>query len=263
MSFAQKLTKGIFTATCLCVASFTAMADSYDEGLMAFVNGDYSKAEKYFEIAAKSGDDGAAHMLLRMHIEGKVKSNNERALAWNIKAAEAGSAHMQFILAERYASTTATQRDLSQAVHWYQQAAQQGHHIAMEKLARYYEQGKVVKQDTQTAQRLYSVAASEYDVHAQKGDPSAQNSLASLYENARGVRFNINAAVAWYKKAALQGYALAQYNIGRLLAEGNHVEQNIAQATYWLQLAADQGFIKAQSMLVKVKEEFGTSIAMR
>jgi TPR repeat protein len=47
-------------------------------------------------------------------------------------------------------------------------------------------------------------------------------------------------AVAWYRKAADQGDAVAQYNLGRMYATGQGVAQDYVLAHMWLNLAASR-----------------------
>lgn len=244
--------------------SFQVLADSYDEGLAAYTEGNYAQAVQYFQSAAAAGDAGAQHMLMRMYQDGKgVSQDADQSFKWSKQAAERGMVQAQFTLAENYRYGRGTKQDMKQAFYWYQQAANQGHHIAMENLASFYENGDFVSQDMQTAKRLYLYAASEYDVFAQKGDPGAQNSLAQMYEQGKGVAFDMMLAMEWYKKSALQDYALAQFNLGRVLAAGNKVDRNIAEAAYWLEQAAQQGLPQAQALLTDLRQEFGTNLAMR
>ena len=56
-------------------------------------------------------------------------------------------------------------------------------------------------------------------------------------------------AVFWYRKAAEQGYADAQYNLGFCYCEGEGVSQDYTQAVYWLRKAAEQGNADAQFLL--------------
>jgi len=121
----------------------------------------------------------------------------------------------------------------------------------------------VVSADIEKARKLYLYAASEYDVYAQKGDAISQNALAQMYENGKGVTSDINLAMNWYKKAALQDYAPAQFHIGRLLAQGNKVQQNIREAAYWLEQAANLGYADAKKMLAELRKTHGTTLAMR
>jgi TPR repeat protein len=48
-------------------------------------------------------------------------------------------------------------------------------------------------------------------------------------------------AVYWCQKAADQGYAEAQYNLGVSYTFGKGVLKDDKQAVYWYQKAADQG----------------------
>jgi hypothetical protein len=49
------------------------------------------------------------------------------------------------------------------------------------------------------------------------------------------------AQVSWYRKAADQGYADAQSNLGRMYAKGLGVPQDYVQAHMWFNLAAAKG----------------------
>ena len=52
---------------------------------------------------------------------------------------------------------------------------------------------------------------------AEAGDAEAQNNLGLMYFNGRGVAQDEAEAVAWYRRAAEQGFANAQYNLGALV----------------------------------------------
>ncbi|MNI62055.1 putative beta-lactamase HcpC precursor [compost metagenome] len=56
-------------------------------------------------------------------------------------------------------------------------------------------------------------------------------------------------AVAWYLKAAEQGYANAQFNLGWAYLNGHGVTEDRQQALAWYSKAAEQGHADAQSML--------------
>jgi len=53
-------------------------------------------------------------------------------------------------------------------------------------------------------------------------------------------------AALWFRKAADQGDALGQANLGKLYADGDGVPQNYPQAAVWWRKAADQGNVLAQ-----------------
>ena len=56
-----------------------------------------------------------------------------------------------------------------------------------------------------------------------------------MYENGQGVAQNHQQAFTWLQKAANQGYALAQYNLGVMYGNGFGVAQNYQQAKAWYQ----------------------------
>ncbi len=54
----------------------------------------------------------------------------------------------------------------------------------------------------------------------------AQNALGSIYADGLGVTQDYAAAMNWYSKAAAQGLALAQYNLGIMHGRGQGVPQD-------------------------------------
>ncbi len=76
-----------------------------------------------------------------------------------------------------------------------------------------------------------------------------QTSLGYMYSKGLGVKEDHKQAVYWYRKAADQGYDLAQYNLGVKYDNGEGVTQDYKQAVYWYRKAADQGYANAQHNL--------------
>ena len=62
-----------------------------------------------------------------------------------------------------------------------------------------------------------------------------------MYRLGQGVPQDYKQAVKWYQKAAEQGYADAQCNLGIMYYEGDGVPQNYKKAYVWFNLAASQG----------------------
>jgi uncharacterized protein len=81
---------------------------------------------------------------------------------------------------------------------------------------------------------------------AYQGDADAQNDLGDLYEDGRGGAKDEAQAVVWYRKAADQGNTHAQYNLGVMYANGEGVAKDAAQALAWYRKAADQGDANAE-----------------
>ncbi len=62
-----------------------------------------------------------------------------------------------------------------------------------------------------------------------------------MYEKGNGVPQDYKEAVRWYRLAAEQGDADAQYNLGLMHAKGRGVPQDNVQAHMWMSLVAAQG----------------------
>ena len=92
----------------------------------------------------------------------------------------------------------------------------------------------------------YAEAVKWYRLAADQGDAGAQYNLGVMYDQGRGVPQNYAEAVKWYRLAADQGDAIAQYNLGVMYDKGQGVPQNYAEAVKWYRLAADQGYAGAQ-----------------
>jgi uncharacterized protein len=71
-----------------------------------------------------------------------------------------------------------------------------------------------------------------------------------MYKNGNGVVQDYAEAVKWYRLAAEQGYADAQYNLGLMYDYGNGVVQDYAEAVKWYRLAAEQGNARLNIILV-------------
>jgi len=74
-----------------------------------------------------------------------------------------------------------------------------------------------------------------------------------LYKEGKGIPQNYSEALKWYRKAADQGLAKAQFQLGLIYEQGLGVQQDSTEASKWYQKAADQGFEEAKSKLAASK----------
>ena len=82
---------------------------------------------------------------------------------------------------------------------------------------------------------------------AASGDAHAQYDLGVLYNNGQGVPRDYAQAAFWYRKAADQGNAEAQFALALVYETGEEgVAKDSAEAARWLRKAADQGLADAQ-----------------
>ena len=74
-----------------------------------------------------------------------------------------------------------------------------------------------------------------------------------MYELGNGVPENDAEAVKWYRKAADQGLADAQSNLGVMYFNGDGVPENHVRAYVWLSMAKTQGHESAKKAVETVK----------
>ncbi len=120
-----------------------------------------------------------------------------------------------------------------------------------------------IKRDAQAAHSKLSVLPANYSslidtvsqpLRTSAAKASVQSSSVDDWY-AKGVRFYdkglYGEAAYWYRRAADEGDAGAQYKLGSMYRGGEGVEKNLEQARYWYDLAAKQGHIKAKEALAK------------
>ena len=76
---------------------------------------------------------------------------------------------------------------------------------------------------------------------ATQGYAAAQFNLGICYRDGTGVEKDQAEAVNWYRMAATQGVSLAQSNLGACYDKGTGVEKDQAEAVNWYRMAATQG----------------------
>ncbi|EZA05637.1 hypothetical protein BW76_14425, partial [Escherichia coli O28ac:NM str. 02-3404] len=64
-----------------------------------------------------------------------------------------------------------------------------------------------------------------------------------------GVNPDTRKAILWYKEAAEQGYAHAQYTLGLIYRNGSGINVNHYESQKWLKLAAKQHYKNAKRLL--------------
>ncbi len=91
------------------------------------------------------------------------------------------------------------------------------------------------------ARQDYAEALRWYRMAAEQGHADAQFHMGLMYNNGWGVRKNYAEALRWHRKAAGQGHSGAMGSLGALYDEGLGVPKDHAQARFWFQKAADAG----------------------
>jgi TPR repeat protein len=90
----------------------------------------------------------------------------------------------------------------------------------------------------------------ELRAKAEQGNAQSQNELGKAFRLGKfGLTTNFVEAVKWYRKAAEQNLAEAQYSLGFCYAKGEGVAKDEVEAVKWFRRAAEQNYAKAQTGL--------------
>jgi hypothetical protein len=140
-------------------------------------------------------------------------------------------------------------QDYARALAEFTPLAEQGNPQAMFNLAVMYMRAQGVQKNEVLAERyLYGAA--------QKGQPMAQFMWGNFRQAGEmGGPADVKDAANWLLKAAQQGHAQAQYQIGVMYRTGSGVEQDTEQSLYWITKAKDNGLTRAQADLARYYEE--------
>ena len=212
--------------------------------------------------AAELGDVDSQYRLGNCYAEGEEK-NDAEAVKWYRKAAEQGNVDAQCRLGSYYTSGKGVEKNEAEAAKWYRMAAEQGNVDAQYFTGKNYKLGIGVVQDKDEAEKWFGKIKHPFDQYrignmlfivAQLD--LAQNKTDIIY--AKQDKPEVKAeAVKWYRKAAEQGYADAQYELGICYRDGYGVAQDKIEGVKWLKKAAKNGVKKAQDALDEILKQKG------
>jgi len=104
-----------------------------------------------------------------------------------------------------------------------------------------------------------STAFSWYRKAAEQGNAKGQNNLGMAYILGKGVSADAVAGASWLRKAAEQGHMKAQNNLSVLYATGRGVTKSDTESANWCRKAAEQGDPAAQYNLA-IKYQLGSGV---
>ena len=206
------------------------------------------------------------------HGQNGVMEDRAKAFELYKKASELGHAESQYSLGYMYAYGECTTKDEEKALFWYRKAAKQGHEKARRMVEGIesrrrpswgfgsysapspqsmsakdaYERGENYYYGRNGFGQDYAEAVKWYRKAAEQGYASGQCDLGFMYANGRGVAKDDSEAVKWYRKAVEQGNAQAQCNLGFMYENGRGVTKDDYEAVKWYRKAAEQGNASAQ-----------------
>ncbi len=141
----------------------------FDEGVSAFLKGDYQTSFKELNPLAGKGNADAQYYLANMYFDGKgVTQDYKQAVSLFRKAAEQEHVGAQTLLAIMYFDGKGVTQDYKQAFHWYKKAAELGEEKAQYNLGVMYSKGQGVTQDYVMTHKWFNIAGANGDAEAAK-----------------------------------------------------------------------------------------------
>ena len=177
-----------------------------------------------------------------------IPINNCEAFRFYMLAAKQGHRTSQTCVGLMYVTGRGVSKSAELAVYWLTIAARQGSIDAQSILGRMITENEIPGKTKTDAFILFHNAASN-------GSINAQFNLASLYLES-STNPDIEKALYWTRKAALQGHQFAQYSLAFLLFS---VNKDTPTAIYWLRKAAASNYRDAAKLLEK--KEFEITLA--
>ena len=162
----------IALAVALLVAS-PAWSD-FDEGIEAYMRGDYELALDEFSGPAQNGHLGAQYNLGLMYNNGYgVERDMFEMVEWWRRAAALGHASAQYDLGLIYEGDDEVAEVFLEAARWYRSAAEQGHSNAQNNLALLYESGLGLERSKVLALMWFGLSVA-------RGNDATRNNVRSL-----------------------------------------------------------------------------------
>lgn len=237
-------------ANAMNLYGFTFLKDCYGTGYdKQLVEKEYAAALDGYREAAEAGDPIATYNIGYMYEEGQagLGRNVWTAREWYLKAFDLGDAFAMYKLGLMYEYSYLGAQDYTTAMDCFLKAADQGNADAMSEIARMYSEGKGVEKNSSESEQWWRKAsqnenrdesndgridlwgdiftlrkkAVEYlQKSADAGHSYGMNNIGWCgdryedYENGRLVSLTDEEIIAWYKKAAAEGNAVAMSNVG-------------------------------------------------
>jgi TPR repeat protein len=222
------------------------------------------EALKWYHMAARQGNANAMFNIGASYYDGDVERATElAAYEWFVLAEEAGSSTAReavkrtaaelgvsfaqdalIEIAQMYEKGTDLPQNYSQAIKWYNRAAESGSASAKVQLASMYLNGNGVRKDYSRAMELcHSAGVLGYYC------------LGHLYVYGLGVPADVKEASKWYRKGADAGNSASMLALGQMYWKGTGVELDRAESYYYFFLAYSHREKSAQEYADQVAKE--------
>lgn len=230
------------------------------------VKKDYVQAFKFFQAAAEKGNASAIYGLGACYDNGQgVDTDKKKAALLFYQSAQKGNVsakkaldHVKprenLYIAECLYHGRGIEKNLSEAILFFQKAAEAGLPYAEYALGFCYENAHGVEKDP-------FKAFSWYERAAQHAHTESMRCLADCYLYGFGVNEDAGVAVEWYIKAADSGNAIALRQLGVCYEKGLGVQADLLKAANYYRKAMEKADVEATKQYKRILSEASHSIA--
>lgn len=191
---------------------------------------------------------------------GKLSCPSCQAEGYSIffRYAEKGDVQCMYQLYRCLAKGWGTKQDLSKALFWLQQAADENYQTAIKELVLVYKDGRFGAEQNLSLACQYAIRLSALN------NPTGHYQYGYLLYKGLGCTQNYEKAMECFEKAALQGHGSSMYMLGLCYRNGYGVPASRDIARSWLVKAAEKGVRAAREELeIPMAETEGNAIATR
>ncbi|MGD8885865.1 MAG: tetratricopeptide repeat protein, partial [Gammaproteobacteria bacterium] len=168
-------------------------------------------------------------------------------------ATEYNDPSAQYLVGRNYFKGKSVDKDIKEAIKWFELAAKQNHIRAQYQLGKIYLYGEGIKANLNQAYYYLSKAAEENHL-------DSQYELGNYYLQGSPNQRRYAKAVKWFRRAASSDHLKSIYMLGKLTYEGKGTKRNIDEAKRLLTVASDTGLPDATKYLEKIEHEENDSM---
>lgn len=161
-------------------------------------------------------------------------------------ATEYNDPSAQYLVGRNYLKGKSVEKNVQEAIKWFEMAAKQNHIRAQYQLGKIYLYGEGVKSNLNYAYYFLNKAA-------EKNHLDSQYELGNYYLQGTPDKRQYAKAIKWFRHAAARDHVRSLYNLGKMTYEGLGTDSDPAEALRLLNLAAENGLLEATHYINRIE----------
>lgn len=161
-------------------------------------------------------------------------------------ATEYNDPSAQYLVGRNYLKGKSVEKNIQEAIKWFEMAAKQNHIRAQYQLGKIYLYGEGVKSNPNYAYYFLSKAA-------EKNHLDSQYELGNYYLQGTPDKRQYAKAIKWFRRAAARDHVRSLYHLGKMTYEGQGTESDLAEGLRLLNLSAENGLLEATHYINRIE----------